>query len=136
MHGKSLESFTHILSRMIERVTGSFVHVHLEVNDYVKAREEKMYRFLDSKIILVMATGKPAQIANLSSYDRKKAHSYISDKAITWLSTHSEWEASERHLVLEYTGELQRPVSPTVSHVHNEVAHTTVDDLSEDGIGI
>jgi predicted RNA-binding protein Jag len=136
MHGKSLESFTHILSRMIERVTGSFVHVHLEVNDYVKSKEEKMYRFLDSKIALVMSTGRPAQIANLSSYDRKKAHSYISDKAIAGLLTHSEWEASERHLVLEYTGELRQGAAPNPPHIHTGVIHTPVDDLSEDGIGI
>ena len=75
---------------MIEKITGDYVHVHLEVNDYVKSREEKMYRFLDSKVALVMSTGKPSQIPNLSSYDRKKAHSYISDKAIVGLSTHSE----------------------------------------------
>jgi predicted RNA-binding protein Jag len=136
MHGKSLESFTHILSRMIDRVTWSFVHVHLEVNDYVKSKEEKMYRFLDSKIALVMSTGRPAQIANLSSYDRKKVHSYISDKAITGLSTHSEGEASERHLVLEYTGELRQGAVPTPPHIHAGVTHTPVDDLSEDGIGI
>jgi predicted RNA-binding protein Jag len=90
MHGKSLESFTHILSRMIEKTTTAYVHVHLEVNDYVKSKEEKMFRFLDSKIALVMSTGRPVQVANLSSYDRKKAHGYIADKAIEGLSTHSE----------------------------------------------
>jgi predicted RNA-binding protein Jag len=75
---------------MIEHVTGSFVHVHLEVNDYVKSKEEKMFRFLDSKITLVMTTGKPVEIQHLSSYDRKKAHGYIADRAIVGLSTHSE----------------------------------------------
>jgi predicted RNA-binding protein Jag len=75
---------------MIEHVTGSFVHVHLEVNDYMKARDEKMYRFLDSKITLVMSTGNPAHIENLTAYDRKKAHSYISQKTLAGLSTHSE----------------------------------------------
>lgn len=90
MHGKSLESFTHILSRMIEHVTGAYVHVHLEVNDYVKSKEDKMFRFLDSRIALIVSTGKSIQVMNLNSYDRKKAHGYISEKAIPGLSTHSE----------------------------------------------
>ncbi len=136
MHGKSLESFTHILSRMIEHVTGSFVHVHLEVNNYMKARDEKMYRFLDSKITLVMSTGNPAHIENLTAYDRKKAHSYISQKALAGLSTHSEWEGALRHIVIEYSRELHQGVPPTVPQISTPVAHVPVEDLTEDGIGI
>ena len=50
MHGKNIEIFQHLLSRMIERKTEKFVHIHLEVNDYMKLKDEKLYRFLDSKI--------------------------------------------------------------------------------------
>ncbi len=71
-------------------MTDSFVHVHLEVNDYIKSKEEKMFRFLDSKIAFIMSTGKSTQIQNLNSYDRKKAHNYISEKKIEKLTTHSE----------------------------------------------
>lgn len=77
IHGRSLESFVHILSRMIEKVTGKFVHVHLEVNDYMKSKDERLYRFLDSKIEFVVTTGKSIRIPSLNSYDRKKAHNYI-----------------------------------------------------------
>ncbi len=137
MHGKSLESFSHILARMIEWVTDSFVHVHLEVNDYIKSKEEKMFRFLDSKIAFIMSTGKSTQIQNLNSYDRKRAHNYISEKKIEKLTTHSEWEWAQRVLVIEYTWELVAPsvISPR-QHTPSHTPHHSVDDLSEDGVGI
>jgi predicted RNA-binding protein Jag len=92
MHGKNIEVFQHLLSRMIERQLHQFVHVHLEVNDYIKQKEEKLYRFLDSKIPLIMSHGKPIHIPNLSSFDRKKAHNYIATKEIPGIKTHSEGE--------------------------------------------
>lgn len=133
MHGKSLDSFNHILARMIEKVTGSFVHVHLEVNDYMKAKDERLFRFLDSKIAFVMSTGKPTQIQNLNSYDRKKAHNYISEKKIEKLTTHSEWAGAERVLVVEYTGEIKTAPTPRST---SSTSTMSVDDLSEDGVGI
>lgn len=136
MHGKSLESFSHILSRMIEQLTGTFVHVHLEVNDYMKAKDERLFRFLDSKIALVMSTGRPTQVQNLNSYDRKKAHNYISEKAIEKLTTHSEWVGAERILVIEYTGELKTPSVQRPAPKVSSTSTISVDDLSEDGVGI
>ncbi len=82
MHGKSIESIQHLLSRLLEKQTDNFVHVHLEVNDYMKQKDERLYQFLDSKIALVRSTGKDVQMPSLTSYDRKKAHGYISGKAI------------------------------------------------------
>lgn len=131
MHGANLESFQHLLGRMIEKVSKEFIHVHLEVNDYMKSKDERLFRFLDSKISLVTSTGRSSRIQNLTAYERKKAHNYISEKNITGLSTRSDGEGTDRALVLEYTGEVKppvitRPVSSTIS----------VDDLSEDGVGI
>lgn len=132
MHGKSLESFSHLLGRMVERLMGAFVHVHLEVNDYMKSKDERLFRFLDSKIAFAMSTGKAIRIPNLTSYERKKAHGYISEKNITWLSTHSDGEWTERALMLEYTGPIQQ-----VDHTSSPSRSTSPwDDLSEDGVGI
>lgn len=136
MHGKSLEAFTHILSRMIEKVTWWFVRVHLEVNDYIKSKEEKLFRFLDSKIAFILSTGKSVHIPNLNSYDRKKAHNYISEKNIAELTTHSEWLPSERILVLEYVGSItpNSSIQKWIIPSHNPIK--VLDNLSEDGIGI
>ena len=134
MHGKSLESCGHILRRIIEKNTGGFVHVHLEVNDYMKAKDERLFRFLDSKISLTLSTWKKVQLQNLNSYDRKKAHNYIAEKSIENLSTHSEWSGADRVLVIEYSGTpiWEKDPSP---HKNTVTPNSTI-SLSEEGIGI
>ena len=135
MHGKNLEAFQHILGRIAEKELGRFTHLHLEVNDYMKAKDERLFHFLDSKIAFVTSSGKITRIPNLSPFERKKAHSYISEKKIDGLSTKSEWEGSERALVLSFTGTLI-PVSPVISspRVIHKKDHTL--DLALDGVGI
>lgn len=81
-HGKNIESFQHLIGRIAERKLGRFIHVHLEVNDYMKAKDDRLFGFLDGKISWVMESGKPTTIKNLSSFERKKAHHYISEKKI------------------------------------------------------
>ncbi len=132
MHGKNIEVFQHLLSRMIERKVDKFIHVHLEVNDYMKLKDEKLFRFLDSKVAIIQSTWNPIRMPSLSSYERKKAHGYIADKNIPGLKTQSEWEGAERALVLSYTGELVKKSTPspyTSSH-HSEMT------ISDEGVGI
>ena len=90
MHGKNIDAFQHLLSRMIERKTNSLIHVHLEVNDYMKQKDEKLFRFLDSKIAIASSTGQSIRMPSLTPYERKKTHSYIADKKIIGLKTQSE----------------------------------------------
>lgn len=134
MHGANLDSFQHLLSRMIEKQEKKFNHVHLEVNDYMKSKDDRLFRFLETKIAFVTSTGKTSKIPNLNSYERKKAHSYVADKWIAGLKTHSDGEGAERVLVLEYSGEIRPLSNPSSAAMANQGART--DDLSEDGVGI
>ena len=142
MHGKNMDSFQHLLSRMVENIVKSYVHVHLEVNDYMKAKDERLFRFLDSKIAFVMSTGKTTRIPNLTSYERKKAHNYIATREIEGLSTHSDWEGTERSLFLDFKGPLVAlPSTPSVAPSTNSspsksTTPSQVDLLSEDWVGI
>lgn len=106
--------------------------MHLEVNDYMKAKDERLFRFLDTKIEFVQSTGKTIRIANLSSFERKKAHNYISEKHIEGLNTHSEGEGEERALFLGYSGTLVG----TKHENQDTVSRQKIADLSEDGVGI
>ncbi len=137
MHGKNIDAFQHLLSRMIERKTNSLIHVHLEVNDYMKQKDEKLFRFLDSKIAIASSTGQSIRMPSLTPYERKKAHSYIADKKIIGLKTQSEWEWIDRALVISYTGELIKKSSPTWSHItpSKTSTHTEI-SISDEGIGI
>ena len=134
MHGKNLEIFQHLLGRMAEKKKWQFIHLHLEVNDYMKSKDDRLFRFLDSKIAFVMESGKTIRIPNLNSYERKKAHNYIAEKAINGLGTKSEGEGAERALCLSYTGELKKNEARTSSSLSS--TSRIGDDLSEDGVGI
>lgn len=124
IHGKNIELFQHLIGRLVERKLSKFVHIHLEVNDYIKMRDAKLYGFIDSKITLVQSSGVPIRMASLTPYERKKAHNYIAEKYISGLSTQSEWEWSERALVIRYAG-------TTISWVPIVTGH-----ISDDGVGI
>jgi predicted RNA-binding protein Jag len=132
IHGKNIEIFQYLLSRIIERTMKEHIHVHLEINDYMKQKEEKLYHFLDSKIKIVTTTGQLVKLPSLSPYERKKAHWYIADKHIVGLSTQSEWEWTERILILSYTGEVRQEVH---SNSQNNITPKT-DLISDDGVGI
>lgn len=135
MHGKNIEAFQHLLSRMIERQTDGFIHVHLEVNDYMKQKDEKLFRFLDSKVVLVMNTRQPIRMPSLTPYERKKTHSYIADKNIPGLKTQSEGEGAERALVLTYTGDIA--TRPSITHTVTGAKSTHSEPLlSDEGVGI
>ena len=133
MHGKNIEIFQHLLSRMIERKTEKYIHVHLEVNDYMKQKDEKLMRLIDSRIILIQSNGLSIRLPSLTPYERKKAHNHIAEKQIVWLSTQSEGEWAERALVLSYTGPLVHASSPTPAHI-SPVQSTP--HISDDGVGI
>jgi predicted RNA-binding protein Jag len=53
MHGKNIELLQHIISRLIEGQSATRLHVHLEVNDYMKIKEAKLYSYIDSQIALI-----------------------------------------------------------------------------------
>lgn len=100
----------------------------------MKSKDDRLFRFLDSKIAFVMESGKTIRIPNLNSYERKKAHNYIAEKAINGLGTKSEGEGAERALCLSYTGELKKNEARTSSSLSS--TSRIGDDLSEDGVGI
>jgi hypothetical protein len=130
-HGKTLDSLVHLLGRMIEKQTGKYTYVHLEVNDYMQAKDDRFFRFLDHKIQFVQQTGKTIRIPNLTSFERKKAHGFISEKKIEWLSTHSDGQGNERVLVIEFTG---KQLADTPMTPHNTAYNSEF--LSEDGVWI
>lgn len=120
IHGATLESLTHLLGRLVEKAVGRSVLIHLEVNDYLQAKDERLFRYIESKIEYVIRTGEEVMLESLSSYERKKVHNYVSEKGIEWLSTKSIGEWEERHLHLMFKGALPK-------------SDMTID---EDGIGI
>lgn len=54
IHGQTLEMTKHLLTRILEKTLGMSLLIHLEVNDYLQAKDEKFYRYLESRIAYAM----------------------------------------------------------------------------------
>lgn len=95
-HGQTLESIKHLLSRMLENILGYSVILHIEINDYLKSKDDKIFKYIDSRIDYVVKFQKEIALPNYSSYERKKIHNYISEKNLTTIKSYSVWEWQER----------------------------------------
>ena len=64
---------------MISKKIGEKIKLHLEINDYLQSKDEKLFSFIKSKIILVEKNSKDIQLPFYSAYERKKIHSYVAN---------------------------------------------------------
>ena len=98
-HGRNLETIKTMLKLLASKKTEERIIIHVEVNDYLKEKEEKLYNFIDSKIGLVHKLSKEITLPYLSSYERKKVHSYVAEKD-KQIATKSVWEWKDRRMHL------------------------------------
>lgn len=96
-HGKNLEVITHILKLLIAKISEGHINLHLEVNDYLAQKDEKLLAFIKAKIQFVKDSGKEAVLPFFTAYERKKVHSYVSEHG-SGVSTESKWEWRERRI--------------------------------------
>jgi len=75
------------------------IQIHLEVNDYLEKKDEKLMSFIQKKIEQVKSSGKEVILPALSPYERKKVHSYVSENGGT-IFTQSRGEGKERRIHL------------------------------------
>lgn len=96
---KNLEDIKGILKIILHKNIGEGIIIHLEINDYLKLKEDKLINFIKSKIEFVEKTSKDLKLPYLSAYERKKVHSYVSDLKSD-IYTKSEWEWESRRLFI------------------------------------
>jgi len=99
-HGHNIENIQNLLRLISSQTLDKKISIHLEVNDYMKTKDERLYSFIKSKIIYAEKNWKDLKLPFLNSYERKKVHSFISSLNKTWISTKSEWEWKERRLII------------------------------------
>lgn len=98
-HGKNLETLTHIIKLLLSKNTGTHLNIHLEVNDYLEKKDEKLLAFIESKMKQVQSSGKEVILPFFSAYERKKVHSYVSEHSKN-IYTQSLWEGENRRIHL------------------------------------
>jgi predicted RNA-binding protein Jag len=65
---------------MAENATKSHCIIHLEINDYLAEKQKRLFSIVDRKIELTRKNGIDQVIYDLSGYERKQVHAYISEK--------------------------------------------------------
>lgn len=98
-HGKNLEILSFLLRLLISKKCEGFITVHLEVNDYLEQKDKKLLQFIQTKIGYVKESWKEIILPFFTAYERKKVHSYVSEK---WgnVFTQSIWEWNDRRIHL------------------------------------
>lgn len=97
---RNLDDIQAVLKIMIMHLLGRSVIIHMEVNDYLQAKEEKLLAYVRTKIEIVDKTWKDFRLPFLSSYDRKKVHAFVSELGNPNIYTKSMGDGAERRLHL------------------------------------
>jgi len=99
--GKKLEDVRNILSCICTKIPEyKRVKFHLEVNDYLAQKNEKLRSFIEKKLRIAQS-GKEVILPFFNAYERKKIHSIVSEFWDETLSTKSvgEWDQRRIHIV-------------------------------------
>lgn len=95
---KTLDDIRSILKNVIlSKTWETSLIIHLEVNDYLSKKDDKLFSFISKKIELVKSW-KDIVLPYYSPYERKKIHNYISSLNDDGIFTKSIWEWSERRM--------------------------------------
>lgn len=97
--GKNLEEIKSILKIIINKQTEDNIIIHIEINDYLKSKEDKLINYIKGKIEFVKKTWNDFKLPFFSAYERKKIHSYVSTLKSD-IYTKSEWEWKDRRLYI------------------------------------
>ena len=99
-HWRNLENLQFLLKLMISNLIWNKIKLHLEINDYMKSKDEKLFSFINSKITLVEKNNKDIVLPFYSAYERKKIHWFVSKNGNKDIYTKSIWEWKERRLYI------------------------------------
>lgn len=124
-HGKTLEETQSLLIQMAENLLQTHCLIHLEINDYLAEKQKKLFLIVDRKVELTERNGIDQVIYDLSSYERKQVHAYISEKYPNIATKSIDGERGrELHVMLREwvapTGNPPAaPYSPSTKHTSN-----------------
>jgi len=96
---KNLEEIKSILKIIINKKAEENIIIHIEINDYLKSKEDKLINYIKAKISYVNETNRDFRLPFFSAYERKKIHSYVSTLKSD-IYTKSEWEGKDRRLFI------------------------------------
>lgn len=98
-HGQTLRSLKHFLTLVLFKEFGEWVNVSVDVNDYLKKREQELGEMAEKAAERVIITGEPVVLSYLNSAERRIIHLALSSHPQVY--SESEGEGRERKLVIK-----------------------------------
>lgn len=99
-HWKNLDALQNILKLISSKKIWERVKLHIEINDYVKTKDDRLLEFIKSKVSYLEKTWKEIKLPFYSAYERKKIHWFVWELNHKWIFTKSDWEWKERRLYI------------------------------------
>lgn len=96
-HGDNLKALRHLLSIVLRKEVSEELIILVDVSHYLDRREEKIKEMAKKVIDKVKKTGRPQELPPLNAFERRIAHSYITEQG---LKSESQGEGRERHIVV------------------------------------
>lgn len=99
-HGDTLHSLQHLVSSALSNKEHPYTRVSIDVADYKKQHAERLRQKAQAWIERVLETGEDYHVRPMNAADRRIIHKAAQEAGIT---SESEGEARERHIVLKKT---------------------------------
>jgi spoIIIJ-associated protein len=104
--GETLRSLQFLLSMGLKNKDAALTRVNIDVANYKQHRAERVADQVKEWCEQVMASGEAMHLKPMSPVDRRTAHRVVAD--YPQLSSHSEGEGRDRHLVIEKATDAQK----------------------------
>ncbi len=98
-HGETLRALQALVSTMLKNAEATLTRVNIDVADYKQHRAEKILEQLDEWVQKVREDGQALHLKPMNAADRRTVHRGL--EAYSDVTSHSEGEARDRHIVLE-----------------------------------
>ena len=102
-HGETLRALQAMVSTMLKSNQAELNRVNIDIADYKKHRAEKLLEQLSEWVSKVRETKEPLALNPMNGADRRTIHRGLEDYSD--VTSHSEGEMRERHIVLELSEE-------------------------------
>lgn len=98
-HGETLRALQALVSTKLKSSEAALNRVNIDVADYKQHRAEKVLEQLEGWVKKVRENKEPMHLRPMNAADRRTIHRGLEDYSD--VTSHSEGEARERHIVLE-----------------------------------
>jgi spoIIIJ-associated protein len=99
-HGETIRAIQKILEVILYKQLGEAVDILVNVNDYREKQKERLEALASEYATKAQSSTEPIEIKNLSSYERKLIHEYVTQN-FPELTTYSVGEGRDRRLVIK-----------------------------------